>query len=438
MFGAQFDRAEPCPVARVDQDELLSAACQGDAQDKPVADGLRPKQVGAGRKVDDRVIEATAWRHDGRHRHAMACALDNGDDQGGGPANQHHPHDDYQDLESPHASRHSSVMIEPSASDASVTRVTVEPGDAGERLDRLLATRLVEMSRTRLKHLVEAGRVTMEGATITDPSLRVKPGQTFELALPAPVADKPLPQAMELAIVYEDAHLLVLDKPVGLVVHPAPGNPDRTLVNALLAHCGESLAGIGGVRRPGIVHRLDKDTSGLMVIAKNELAQARLAADFAAHRIHRAYHAVVWGVPQPREGEIATRIGRSPRNRKKMAVLREGGKAAVTRYRVLRTFKDAAALVECRLATGRTHQIRVHMTEHGHPLIGDRTYGNPRSPGRLRGVPAAHRDAIAALPRQALHAVLLGFRHPATGEYVQFSSDLPADIADLIRLLERI
>jgi 23S rRNA pseudouridine1911/1915/1917 synthase len=329
-------------------------------------------------------------------------------------------------------------MIEPSDADAPRKRVTVEPGDAGERLDRLLAARLFEMSRTRLKHLVEAGQVTMDGATVTDPSLRVKPGQTYELALPAAVADAPLPQAMDLAIVYVDAHLLVLDKPAGLVVHPAPGNPDRTLVNALLAHCGDSLTGIGGVRRPGIVHRLDKDTSGLMVVAKDELAQARLTADFAARQINRAYQALVWGVPQPREGEIASRIGRSPANRKKMAVLRDGGKTALTRYKVLRVFKDAAALVECRLATGRTHQIRVHMSERGHALIGDRSYGNARSAARLRALPATLRPAVAAFPRQALHAVLIGFRHPATGEYVQFTSDLPADMKELMEILERI
>jgi 23S rRNA pseudouridine1911/1915/1917 synthase len=319
-----------------------------------------------------------------------------------------------------------------------VKRVIAETGDAGERLDRLLALRLAEMSRTRLKHLVETGRVTMDGATITDPAWRVKPGQTFVLDLPAAIADTPQPQAMTLAIVYEDAHLLVLDKPAGLVVHPAPGNPDRTLVNALLAHCGESLAGIGGVKRPGIVHRLDKDTSGLMVVAKDEPAQLHLSADFAAHRINRAYHAVVWGVPRPREGEIANRIGRSPRNRKKMAVLRDGGKPAVTRYRVVRMFKDLACLVECRLATGRTHQIRVHMTERGHPLIGDRSYGDAASAGRLRRFPAALRPAVAAFPRQALHAILIGFRHPISGEYVQFTSPLPKDMADLVASLDRL
>ncbi len=316
--------------------------------------------------------------------------------------------------------------------------VTAQAEDAGGRLDRLLAAQLAGLSRTRLKHLVETGRVTMDGATITDPSMRVKPGQSFAVRLPDAVADTPVPQAMELPIVYEDEHLLVIDKPAGLVVHPAPGNLDRTLVNALLAHCGDSLAGIGGVKRPGIVHRLDKDTSGLMVVAKNDLAHAALTADFAAHRITRAYHALVWGVPQPRQGEIAGRIGRSPRNRKKMAVLREGGKAAVTRYRVLQAFRDVAALVECRLATGRTHQIRVHMTERGHPLIGDQTYGNNRNPARLKGLPATAGAEIAAFPRQALHAVVIGFHHPASGGYLEFTSTLPRDLIALSACLDSI
>jgi 23S rRNA pseudouridine1911/1915/1917 synthase len=317
-------------------------------------------------------------------------------------------------------------------------QVTAHAGDEGERLDRLLATRLGELSRTRVKHLVETGRVTMDGATVTDPATRVKPGQRFMLTLPAAVADAPRPQPMDLVIRYEDAHLLVLDKPAGLVVHPAPGNPDGTLVNALLAHCGETLAGIGGVKRPGIVHRLDKDTSGLMVVAKDERAQARLAADFAARRITRAYHAVTWGVPQPAAGEITGRIGRSPRHRQKMAVLRSGGKVAITRYRVLRAFKDIASLLECRLATGRTHQIRVHLSEAGHPLIGDPVYGNARSRGRLRPLADAPRGRLAAFPRQALHAALLGFHHPETAEYLEFDSQLPQDIEQLVQLLESI
>jgi len=331
-------------------------------------------------------------------------------------------------------------MSEPSTRESASNnrRVTAESGDAGQRLDRLLATRLSELSRTRLKQLVEDGRVSLDGVAVTDPSMRVKAGQGFLLALPEPVSDTPVPQAMDLTILYEDAHLLVLDKPAGLVVHPAPGNPDRTLVNALLAHCGASLAGIGGVKRPGIVHRLDKDTSGLMVVAKDEQAQAKLSADFAARRVARAYGAVVWGVPQPRAGEIAGRIGRSPRNRQKMAVLRTGGKAAVTRYRVLRAFKDVAALIECRLATGRTHQIRVHLTERGHPLIGDATYGDRRSLGRTRALPSDTAKRLTAFPRQALHAMLIGFDHPVSGEHLEFHSEFPRDIAGLVTLLESV
>jgi len=254
--------------------------------------------------------------------------------------------------------------------------------------------------------------------------------------VPAPVADAPEAQAMPLDIRYEDADLIVLEKPAGLVVHPAPGNPDRTLVNALLAHCGDSLAGIGGVRRPGIVHRLDKDTSGLMVVAKSERAHAALAADFAARRIERAYLAITWAVPQPREGEIAGAIGRNPANRKTMAVVSRGGRTAVTRYRVLRIFKDVAALVECRLATGRTHQIRVHLAAHGNPLMGDPVYG--RSRGRRRVLAPPIKAALDAFPRQALHAASLGLRHPATGEWLQFQSRLPRDMNDLITILERV
>ncbi|HEV2547877.1 MAG TPA: RluA family pseudouridine synthase [Stellaceae bacterium] len=327
---------------------------------------------------------------------------------------------------------------DPTTFPAGLRPVTALEADAGERLDRLMAREIAELSRTRIKRLVEEGRVSFEGATVRDPSLRVKPGQTFLLDLPPPVADAPLPQAMDLVIRYEDAHLIVIDKPAGLVVHPAPGNPDRTLVNALLAHCGESLAGIGGVKRPGIVHRLDKDTSGLMVVAKTDAAQTALAADFAQRRITRAYQALVWGVPSPRSGEIAGNIGRSRQNRKKMALLRHGGKPAVTRYRVLRAFKEHAALLECRLATGRTHQIRVHLAAQGHPLIGDPTYGDRRSPGRLQRLPATARAPLAAFPRQALHATELGFRHPVSGEPVAFTSPLPRDIQALITLLESV
>jgi 23S rRNA pseudouridine1911/1915/1917 synthase len=312
--------------------------------------------------------------------------------------------------------------------------VRVEAPEAGERLDRVLASRL-QLSRSRLKALIEAGRVAADGATIRDPSAKVKPGQILAVEVPPPEPDKPLPQRMPLDIRYEDEHLLVLEKPAGLVVHPAPGNPDLTLVNALLAHCGETLSGIGGVKRPGIVHRLDKDTSGLMVVAKSELAHGKLAAAFAARDIDRAYLAVVWGVPLPRQGEISGNIGRSRVNRQKMAVVATGGKPAATRYKVLREFKGAAALVECRLATGRTHQIRVHLTAKGHPLVGDRVYGSGRQARRAAG-PAG--EALARFPRQALHAYRLGFVHPASGARLVFESEVPADMAALLHSLEAL
>jgi 23S rRNA pseudouridine1911/1915/1917 synthase len=319
---------------------------------------------------------------------------------------------------------------------AGTHRVTAAEGDAGERLDRMLAARLDGLSRSRLKRLIEEGRVRGQAGAIRDPSARVKAGQVFSIEVPAPVADRPRPEPIALDIRYEDEHLLVLDKPAGLVVHPAPGNLEGTLVNALLAHCGDRLPGIGGVKRPGIVHRLDKDTSGLMVVAKSDLAHARLVADFAARRIERAYYALVWGVPLPPQGEIAGNIGRSPANRKKMAVLRSGGRAALTRYRVVRAFGRAAALLECRLATGRTHQIRVHLSERGHPLIGDPTYGGGATAARCATLGTS---AVAAFGsrRQALHAHLLGFEHPATGELLRFESRIPRDMEELVKILDR-
>jgi 23S rRNA pseudouridine1911/1915/1917 synthase len=307
--------------------------------------------------------------------------------------------------------------------------------DAGQRLDRVLQRHLPELSRSRFKQLILAGAIAVDGAEQRDPARRVQAGQRFALLLPEPEDAVPAAQPMPLAIRFEDAHLIVLDKPAGLVVHPAPGNADGTLVNALLAHCGMSLTGIGGVRRPGIVHRLDKDTSGLLVVAKTEPAHRALSRDFAARRIERAYSAFVWGVPVPTTGEISGNIGRSPRNRKKMAVVADGrGKAAVTRYRVERRFADHAALIECRLLTGRTHQIRVHLAHAGHPLIGDPVYGTRAGRGVTRLGPAG--AAIAAFPRQALHARLLGFIHPATGEKLAFESPLPDDLTRLKRNLE--
>jgi 23S rRNA pseudouridine1911/1915/1917 synthase len=319
-------------------------------------------------------------------------------------------------------------MIEDSR--ATVSGLVAEPAESGERIDRLIAARLPDLSRSRAKALIEAGRVAIDGATINNPSFRVKPGHAIRVDVPPPVDDTPLAQAIALDIVYEDADLVVVDKPAGLVVHPAPGNQDLTLVNALLAHCGDSLAGIGGVRRPGIVHRLDKDTSGLMVVAKSELAHAALSRAFAERTIERAYWAMVWGVPSPRDGVIDRPIGRSPSNRKKMAVV-ANGRRAVTNYRTIRPAGLHAALVECRLETGRTHQIRVHMTALGNPLVGDPVYGKPPALGRQR-----RPETLLAFGRQALHARLLGFDHPATGEHLRFEAGLPADLANLVRSLE--
>ena len=310
----------------------------------------------------------------------------------------------------------------------------VGKGDAGTRLDKYLATVVPELSRARLKALLEAGRVGAGGETITDPAYRVKQGQSFTIRVPPAGRERPAPEAIPLEVVYEDAHLIVIDKPAGLVVHPAPGNPNRTLVNALIAHCGQSLSGIGGVRRPGIVHRLDKNTSGLLVAAKTDSAHLGLAAQFAAHDFERAYYAVVWGVPLPRRGEIRGAIGRDPRNRKKMALVRRGGKPALTRYRVLESYSDVASLVDCRPATGRTHQIRVHFAHSGHPLIGDRTYGRARG-RRLQALPEAALSAITDLGRQALHARLIAFSHPVSQERLRFESALPPDMGRLVGIL---
>jgi 23S rRNA pseudouridine1911/1915/1917 synthase len=319
-----------------------------------------------------------------------------------------------------------------------IHQVTAAEADAGERLDRLLAARLDGLSRSRLKGLIEHGQVSTAGIPVKEPSTRVKAGQTFAIVIPEATPAIPEGQALALDIVYEDADIIVIDKPAGMVVHPAPGNPDKTLVNALIAHCGASLAGIGGVRRPGIVHRLDKDTSGLIVAAKSDAAHQGLVAQFAGRSIERVYAAVVWGRPEPAAGEIAGNIGRNPRNRKKMAVLKRGGRPAMTRYRIERSFAGgAASLVACRLMTGRTHQIRVHLAERGHPLIGDPLYGRRRGQ-RLTRLPEAGRHAVSAMARQALHARTLAFRHPITADSLAFESNLPPDIKGLIYSLEAL
>jgi 23S rRNA pseudouridine1911/1915/1917 synthase len=321
---------------------------------------------------------------------------------------------------------------------------------AGERLDRFLAGASSDMSRSRLRQLIDEGHVTLEsdaanagGRTIKDPNHRVKPGEHYKIDVPAALPAEPAGQDIPLVVVYEDDDVIVIDKPAGLVVHPAAGNPDGTLVNALIAHCGTSLKGVGGELRPGIVHRLDKDTTGLLVAAKNERAMHSLAKQFANHTIERAYHAVVWGSPRLGEGRIETQIGRNPFDRKRMGVMRQGGKEAVTRYRVVERFGEStrplAALIECRLETGRTHQIRVHLTHLGHPLIGDQTYGRSRQAPRAKTPQQEEALKIVSdFPRQALHARLLGFQHPTLHKTVRFESIYPADMAELIAALRRL
>ncbi|HEU4959371.1 MAG TPA: RluA family pseudouridine synthase [Sphingomonas sp.] len=297
----------------------------------------------------------------------------------------------------------------------------------GWRLDRALADAVPTLSRERLKALIASGKVTDEsGAAARDPARKAIGGQAFTVAVPAPAPAHNVPQDIALEIVFEDEHLIVLDKPAGLVVHPAAGNPDGTLVNALLHHCAGRLSGIGGVARPGIVHRIDKDTSGLMVAAKTDRAHEGLAKQFAAHSIDRRYKAIVAGRPNPPAGSIDAPLARSPANRKKVAVV-ASGKRAVTHYRTLQPLREAA-LVECRLETGRTHQVRVHMASIGNPLLGDPVYGRTR---------AAHRPILETLRfrRQALHAAHLGFIHPVKSNALSFDSELPADMQELFTSL---
>lgn len=320
-------------------------------------------------------------------------------------------------------------------------RIVLPPEATVERLDRALARALPEISRSRLQDLVRAGHVRRSGQAVLDPSLKVGPGAVLDLTVPESVPAEPSAETLPLAIAYEDEDLIVIDKPAGLVVHPAPGHDAGTLVNGLIAHCGSSLSGIGGVRRPGIVHRLDKDTSGLIVVAKNDLAHQGLGAQFADHGrsgpLERAYLALVWGVPEPSRGTITANLARSERNREKIAVVREGaGRHAVTHYRVEAALDGhgVVALVRCQLETGRTHQIRVHLSHRGHPLLGDRVYGGAFRTKAAR-LDSASRAALEGLGRQALHASLLGFAHPRTGRHLRFESPMPPDLSALVAAL---
>ena len=334
-------------------------------------------------------------------------------------------------------------MVEtPDLIETKVETILVGEAEVGARLDRVLATHAAALSRTRLKALILAGHVAVGGRTIRDPGHRVNAGDRLTLAVPPPEEAAPRAEPIPLAIVHEDDDLIVIDKPQGLVVHPAAGNRGGTLVNALIAHCGASLSGIGGVKRPGIVHRLDKDTTGLMVIAKNDRAHRALAAQFADHGrsgpLERGYLAFVWGVPDRPRGTIDKPLGRHPQARERMAV-RAGGRTAVTHWEVLERYdgadgKPVASLIDCRLETGRTHQIRVHLAAIGHPLLADRVYGAGYRTKAARLGPEAQ-AALQDLERQALHAYLLGVEHPITGQHLVFRSVLPPDLDFLRRAL---
>ncbi len=300
----------------------------------------------------------------------------------------------------------------------------LRPEHSGWRLDRALADALPTLSRERIKALVKSGALEAASGAVRDPSAKVRGDESFRLSVPEPTPAHNEAQDIPLRVVFEDEHLLVVDKPAGLVVHPAAGNPDGTLVNALLHHCGGSLSGIGGVARPGIVHRIDKDTSGLLVVAKTDVAHEGLARQFAAHSIERRYLAIVTGIPKVAEGTVDAPLARSSTNRKKISIVGEGrGKRAVTHWRRLQILRDAA-LVECRLETGRTHQVRVHMASLGHPLLGDQTYGRSGK---------SHRELLKDLDfhRQALHAAELGFTHPVTKHRLSFASGMPSDMQEL-------
>jgi 23S rRNA pseudouridine1911/1915/1917 synthase len=338
--------------------------------------------------------------------------------------------------------------------DGGYIRRIVSPAEAaGERTDAWLARAFPELSRSRIQGLIGAGKLTADGAPVKLASEKVRAGAQYALELPPPEPAAPEPEAIPLVVAYEDAHLIVIDKPSGMAVHPAPGSMRGTLVNALLAHCAGSLSGVGGVARPGIVHRIDKDTTGLVVIAKNDVTHVGLARQFAKHTIERVYYAVTRGAPRPKNGAIENRLVRSSEDRRKFVVVRdpksEAGKHAITHYWTMETFGQiegaavgtpAAALVECRLETGRTHQIRAHMAHAGAALIGDPVYGKFRGL-KAEGAGAAHDAAETAardFPRQALHAAVLGFRHPATGETLRFESAMPADMTALLAALRKL
>lgn len=318
-------------------------------------------------------------------------------------------------------------------------KIIVGSEDKGHRLDKVLAAHAPQLSRARFQALITGGHVVRAGKPFDDSSYKVKEGEVFYITIPPAVEAIPQPQKINLDIVYEDKDLLVINKAPDMVVHPAAGNYDGTLVNALLAYCGGDLSGIGGVKRPGIVHRLDKETSGLMVVAKNDAAHHGLSRQLAERTLKRTYQAIVWGAVSPLSGHIETQIGRSKTNRKKMVVLDGGGKTAVTDYKKLDSFGLLASLVECRLQTGRTHQIRVHMAHIKHWLVGDPVYGRPAAQKflRLNKADPVLSAALLDFPRQALHAAALEFIHPISENKVSLASELPEDMLELLRVLKK-
>lgn len=335
--------------------------------------------------------------------------------------------------------------------DGGELRTAIAPPDAGERVDAWLAKLWPDISRSRVQGLIGAGKLSVDGAPVTHAKDKPRAGATYELKLPPPEPAAPLPEAIPLTVVFEDEHLIVIDKAMGMAMHPAPGSMRGTLVNALLAHCGDSLSGIGGVARPGIVHRIDKDTTGLVVVAKHDAAHAGLAKLFAKHDLERVYFAVTRGAPRERSARIQNKLVRSSEDRRKYVVARnpetEAGKLAITDYWTVESYgqqsgasvgRAAAALLECRLHTGRTHQIRAHLTHLGCPLIGDPLYGKQRA-FKAEGPHAEEAAAaVAAFPRQALHAAVLGFKHPITGAELRFESELPDDMTALIEILKQL
>jgi len=428
------DPADFLPRLRIQDDQLLTGRRAIATKEKPPALGPGIRETAVRGEAETDLAQA-----DIAFAAAAAQPLHDGGDDEEEPDHDQDAHRDDGNLQSPQDDRSSMSQDRTRAAEETEIRLRVPDSASGQRCDRFLAEALTDrfpgMSRSRVKALIEAGRLLCDEATLSEPSRKVKGGQALVLSIPSAADTDIKPQALDLPIVYEDEALIVIDKPAGLVVHPGPGNPDSTLVNALIAHCGESLRGIGGERRPGIVHRLDKDTSGLIVVAKTQAAHIALTQQFAERSIERRYLALVWGVPAPASGSVTGNIGRHPRDRQRMAVLAAGGKTAETQYRLISVLTEGAvSLLACRLLTGRTHQIRVHMTRAGHPLLGDPLYGRA-TPSRRGALSDAADAVLKGFNRQALHAATLGFTHPESGNRHIFRSSLPRDHKSLLDAL---